>query len=298
MNDLPDANRFRLPNDGVSSPFETLSLNLATGDEVADVDPNIIGEPEKINNMAIARLNWFRWAGSNGTHPTNDWKILEQFTTAMNDNASRGLLSVNQSGLAAWSAALSGVTVQTNVSPTAVSLRDLDGLQAVEYRPQTVQPAGLSGMPGFDPSGSALSQIVNGPNGINATRARFAGGRFRSLGDILATPALSVQSPFLAWTNATVVQGGLDDFAIERIPQQIMSLLKADEPRVAIYAYGQALRPADQSLRTEPTPPRLFNICTNYQITGEFVSKRIVRFDGSVTNLSAVVENEIVIPSD
>ena len=298
VNDLPDANRFRLPNDGVSSPFETLSLNLATGDEVADVDPNIIGEPEKINNMAIARLNWFRWAGSNGTHPTNDWKILEQFTTAMNDNASRGLLSVNQSGLAAWSAALSGVTVQTNVSPTAVSLRDLDGLQAVEYRPQTVQPAGLSGMPGFDPSGSALSQIVNGPNGINATRARFAGGRFRSLGDILATPALSVQSPFLAWTNATVVQGGLDDFAIERIPQQIMSLLKADEPRVAIYAYGQALRPADQSLRTEPTPPRLFNICTNYQITGEFVSKRIVRFDGSVTNLSAVVENEIVIPSD
>lgn len=298
VNDLPDANRFRVPHDGVNYPFQTLSLNLNTGEEVVDLDPNVVAEPEKVNNMAIARLNWFRWSGSFGTHPTNDWKILEQFTTAVNDNAARGLLSVNQPGLAAWSAALSGVTVQTNVSPTAVSLRDLDGLQGAEYRSQTIQPAGLFGMPGFDPANSPLAQIVNGTNGINATRAKFAGGRFRSLGDILATPALTVQSPFTAWTNSSIYQAGLDDFAVERIPQQILSLLKADEPRVAIYAYGQTLRPADQSLRTEPAPNRLFNICTNYQITGEFVSKRVLRFEGSVTNLNTVVESEIVIPAD
>jgi hypothetical protein len=298
VNDLPNANRFRTPDDGVNHPFQTLSFNANTGDEVVDVDPNSVSEPEKINNLAIARLNWFRWSGSFGTHPTNDWKILEQFTTAVNDNASRGLLSVNQAGLAAWSAALSGVTVQTNVSPTAVSLRDLDGIQPTEYRSHTVQPAGLFGMPGFDTRNSPLAQIVNGTNGINATRSRFAGGRFRTLGDVLATPALSVQSPFTAWTNGSVFQAGLDDLAIERIPQQILSLLKADEPRVTIYAYGQSLRPAEQSLRTEPAPPRLFNICTNYQITGEFVAKRVLRFDGSVTNLSSVVESEIVIPAD
>lgn len=298
VNDLPDPNRLRLPYDGLNNPFQTLLVNTDIGEEVQDVDLTRISEPEKINNFEIARLNWFRWAGSFGTHPTNDWKILEHFTTAMNDNSSRGLLSVNQAGLAAWSAVLSGVTVQTNMSPSSIQLRDLDGMLGAQYTARTIQPAGLFGLPGSDPSETPLAQIVNGNNGINATRARFAGGRFRTLGDVLATPALTVQSPFTQWENASVAQAGLDDLAVERIPQQILSLLKADEPRVTVYAYGQSLRPANQSLRTDARPERLFNICTNYQITGEFVAKRVLRFEGSITNLSTVIESEIVIPAD
>jgi hypothetical protein len=54
------------------------------------------------------------------TAPTRDYAILDIFTTAINDNASRGLLSVNQSGLAAWSAVLSGVDVLTNLATNAV----------------------------------------------------------------------------------------------------------------------------------------------------------------------------------
>ena len=99
-----------------------------------------------------------------------------------------------------------------------------------------------------------------------------------------------MQSPYLNWTNSIVYQLGLDDFAVERIPQQVLSLLKADEPRVTIYSYGQSLRPAEGSLRTDPNPIRLLNLCTNYQITGEFAAKRVIRFDGSLTNLNAVVE--------
>ncbi len=307
VNDLNNPNVLRAPYDGVNYPFERLAVNLNTGNEVPDatdvnqvqpVDP-LLGLDQEADAMTLAlRTNWFRWAGSQGTHPTNDWKYLELFTTAVNDNASRGLLSVNQPGLAAWSAVLSGVTVQSNMNSLQVSLRDLDGVQPAEYVLRTIEPAGLAGVPGFDPSQSPLSQIVNGTNGINATRARFPGGRFRHLGDILATPALTVQSPFLEWNNDFVRQAGLDDFAMERIPQQVLSLLKADEPRVTIYAYGQALRPANQSLRSDVSPGRLFNICTNYQITGEFVSKRVVRFDGAVTNLTAVVESETIIPAD
>ncbi|MCS1409874.1 MAG: hypothetical protein M2R45_03060 [Verrucomicrobia subdivision 3 bacterium] len=296
VNDLPDVNQSRLPEEGMAYPFQTLALNANTGDEAVTVDT--VADIEKIKNMEIDRLkNWFRWSGSLGTHPTNDWKILEQFTTALNDNASRGLLSVNQAGLAAWSAVLSGVTVQTNFNTNLISRRDFDGLMPAEYSWRTIQPAGLAGMPGAA-ARSPLFQIVNGTNGINATRARFADGRFRHLGDILATPALTVQSPFLQWSNATVSEAGLDDFAVERIPQQVLSLLKADEPRVTVYAYGQALRPADQSLRREPEPPRLFNICTNYQITGEFAAKRVIRFEGELSNLKALVESEIVIPAD
>ena len=56
-------------------------------------------------------------------------------------------------------------------------------------------------------------------------------------------------SPYLAWDESVSYQSGIDDMAYERIPQQILSLVKADEPRVTVYAYGQA-RPAAQSLRS------------------------------------------------
>ena len=299
MEDLPDPNpTLLMPYDGRSYPFQTLAVDPLTDEVVAGNKQNILN---------LARTNWFKWSGSSGTHPTNDWKILEFFTTSLNDNASKGLLSVNQAGLAAWSAVFSGVTVQTNMPPYSVQMRDIEtpkGLKPAKYTALTIQPAGRAGMPGYDLANPVsgdnwqLAQIVNGANGINATRSRFPGGRFRHLGDVLATPALTVQSPFLDWTNSTVYQQGLDDFAVERIPQQVLSLLKADEPRVTIYSYGQSLRPAEGSLRTDPNPIRLLNLCTNYQITGEFAAKRVVRFDGSLTNLNAVVESEIVIPAD
>src|SRR5947207_4200708 len=69
------------------------------------------------------------------THPTNDWKFLDLFTTALHPNATRGLHSVNQTNVAAWSAVLSGIRVTTmtddgsgwfnpsevNVEPAAVN---------------------------------------------------------------------------------------------------------------------------------------------------------------------------------
>ena len=38
------------------------------------------------------------------THPTNDYYLVDLFTTALDDTLSRGKMSVNQTGLAAWSA--------------------------------------------------------------------------------------------------------------------------------------------------------------------------------------------------
>jgi hypothetical protein len=57
--------------------------------------------------------DWQKWSGGlfpQISHPTNDWLLADIFTTALNDNAARGLLSVNQTNLAAWSAVLSAVT--------------------------------------------------------------------------------------------------------------------------------------------------------------------------------------------
>jgi hypothetical protein len=184
----------------------------------------------------------------------------------VNDNASRGRLSVNQTNLAAWSAVLAGVNVLTNTP---------------QPFPMTVEPAGV-----YDPlNPSPMARIWMG---INATRANtdtnfiiFENHMFQHAGDVLATPQLSSASPYLN-TNSLVNNldgGGINDEVMERIPQQVMSLLTLNQtPRFVIYSFGQTLHPADHSLVTGGT----FNgLCTNYQITAESASRAVVRVEGS-----------------
>ena len=67
------------------------------------------------------------------------------------------------------------------------------------------------------------------------------------------------------------------------------------------YAFGQSLRPADRSVITAPGPYQ--GLCTNYQITGEVVTKTAVRFEEfkrqNASDLyRAVVESYNVLPND
>jgi hypothetical protein len=217
---------------------------------------------------------WLSWSGSMGTHPTNDWKFIDLFTVAPNANAARGLLSVNQTNLAAWSAVLSGVAVLSNsvANPATTGMKFSDHW--------------------VSPSSRELAAIVNG---INQTRSRQPYKVFRTLGDVLATPELSVASPFLDLSTPRKVEKGLNDVAYERIPQQILSLLKTDEPRVVIYAFGQSLKPAEGSLVTSGN---FYNICTNYQVTGELVTKTVLRFEGAPEKPRAVIESYNILPPE
>jgi len=63
------------------------------------------------------------------TYPTNDWALVDLFSTAPNDNAARGLLSVNQTNDAAWAAVFAGVIAPTN----ATGGRPIDPLSDVQY---------------------------------------------------------------------------------------------------------------------------------------------------------------------
>jgi hypothetical protein len=209
--------------------------------------------------------NWFRWSGSFGSHPTNDWRFVEVFTVAPNHNGARGLLSVNQSGLAAWSAALSGVSVLSDTNR--------DGT-VTEY---LVRPNAEANSP-------QLEQIVDG---INRTRALVYRGVFNRMGDLLATPELTFASPFIGGTN-------VNDFILERIPQQVLSLLKPDEPRLTIYAFGQSLREAPNSVYLGSGP--FYLLCTNYQIRAESAVKAVVRVEGTYPNLRLVVEGYNELP--
>ena len=64
-----------------------------------------------------------------------------------------------------------------------------------------------------------------------------------------------------------------------------MSLVRMGVPRFAIYAYGQALRPAENSIITAGGP--FFGLCTNYQITAEVASRAVVRVEGSANPADA-----------
>jgi hypothetical protein len=179
------------------------------------------------------------WANSLDTYPTNDWVLPDLFTTAPNDNAARGLLSVNQTNDAAWAAVLSGVIMPTNSNGSIIGV-----------------PIGPTNVYSF----------VDGPGGINAARAtNNVNGLFHKLGYILAAPALTVGNMFL--TNSAPYS----DEAEERIPQQVLGLLKVGEPQFVIYAWGESLRPKSLYL----TGPANIGICTNYEITGEFLSRTV-----------------------
>jgi len=217
-------------------------------------------------NTNLVPLKMF-YADSLISSPTNDWRLLDLFTAALSDTATHGQLSVNQTNLAAWSAVLSGVIVNSDLTNYSV-----------------IQPAGTY---------SPLSPppLVTLYNAINDVRRTNYAGAFQRLGDLLSVPELTVRSPFLS-----AVQGAQSDAVMERIPQQILGLLKGGEqPRFVIYTYGQALKPADRSRVT--TGPYL-SLCTNYQITAEVTTRSVVRIDGAPANPRATVESFDVLPPD
>ena len=234
--------------------------------------------------------------------PTNDWHVLDLFTTALNDNATRGQLSINQTNLAAWSAVLSGVVVLTNTAWTnAAGDALIDANRNPIPTPMTVQPAGFYNATTPLISWPPVARIVNAINfrraNTNLALPVFPNRSFQSLGDILAVPELTVASPFL---NTNIQPGNvnyaLTDAACERIPQQILGLLKCDHtPRFVVYSFGQALKPADRSLVTSGAFSRL---CTNYQVMAEAATRAVVRIDGAPTNAHIVIESFNVLPPD
>jgi len=259
-------------------------------------------------NMGLQ--TWASWTGDIGTNyythyfdsynsgPQQDFWLFDLFTTRLNDNSVRGTLPVNvgmgrpDGGLAAWSALFSGMAVITNSAPVPISTTPLT------YTYQIANPAGV------DVLDSPLWKMVNGPNGINATRANtnlFPNQAFTHVGNILATPALSVASPFLN-TNATLwsrptlnqLENGINDEEYEWLPQQMMGLVRPTEQRYVLYCWGQTLRPAPGGTVLSGSH---FQLVTNYQIVAESVVRAVVRVDNANTSQPhTVVESYNVLP--
>jgi hypothetical protein len=214
--------------------------------------------------------------------PMRDWELLDIFTSAPHANATRGRLSINQTNLAAWSAVLAGaVTTEPIPHPDDASFT---APQDVAMQPAAISPA--------------IETIVAGINqqrtNISSQRYSFGGqpypfAPFNKLSDLLSTPELTDASPFLNVDpnrfDAYKPNGAalITDVDYERIPQQILSLVKLGEPRFVVYAWGQSLKPARRN--PEDTGPSIVTtgadrgLCRNYQITGEVATRAVIRVE-------------------
>ena len=276
---------------------------------------NILNWPQPAP-VSYGVSTWAAWTGdtlnnaylpyfdSRNSAPQQDFLLFDIFTTRYNDNGVRGTLPVNvgmgrsDGGLAAWSALFSGMTVLTNTGESFYSYTPLT------YAHTNISPAGI------DVSNSPLWKIVNGPNGINVTRANtnlFPHQVFIDAGQILATPALTLASPFLNATNSIGRAGerggggnpfefGINDEMYEWLPQQMMGLVRSTEQRYVLYCFGQALRQAPNGKVLGSRPA--FNLMvTNYQVTAESIVRAVIRVDNANTaQPHAVVESYNVLP--
>jgi len=281
------------------TPWQTVFLKAA----------NILHETTTVGTSTynIGTNTWAVWTGNSAnpvdaanSAPLLDRLLFDLFTTAINDNASRGQLSVNVAanskdpgaGLAAWSALFSGMVALTNTTvappfPTTASLQASNSWLVIP-------PAGGNGL------NSALGDLVTN---INFTRSLFANadglvGAFEHKGDILSVAALTEQSPFLNWNNVNQMQQGISDEVYEWLPQQTLSLLRADgNPRYVIYCYGQTLKPAPNGVVTGG--PNLangvspFGMVTNYQVVAETATRAVVQFRPVVVTNNAVTPPQV-----
>lgn len=138
------------------------------------------------------------------THPTNDWRLVGLLASMFNTNPPSALLSINETNPAAWAAAMDGLTVVSNVADLPCCLIPVS-IQISSNSPQAYAIAG------------ALARV----------RASRSDQYFHNLGDILATPEFSIQSPWFSY-EYPLGAWALDDFAYEALSRQLLPKLRED----------------------------------------------------------------------
>jgi hypothetical protein len=109
---------------------------------------------------------------------------------------------------------------------------------------------------------------------------------FERVSDLLAVSELTDGNPdFLRMINGAQQNTGNmtqpyaqrffpNETDYERIPQQILSLLRTDgTPRFVAYTFSQTLKPAQNAVKDD-------GLCTNYTITSEAAQRTIFRLEG------------------
>jgi hypothetical protein len=162
--------------------------------------------------------NWRQWTGNDQlvpnwhgvyfgysdafyTQPTNDWRLASLVVSLLSTNDPRNLASVNQPSAPAWCSLLDGMTVLTNTD-------------FGQYDPVIVS--------------SNSPQAATVAAALDTGRASRPGHYFHDLAEILATPELSLASPWLNTNGAAQFNSTMNDEACEALPSQLLPLLRPD----------------------------------------------------------------------
>ena len=176
--------------------FPAGSLNFSS---IGSVHRGTPWQTVYLKSTLVDPVLWQDWIGNPSpadaaiAQPTNDWRLVALLAPLLNPVDPRQLSSINQPNLAAL---LDGFSVVTNSNPPA-------------YLTMT--------------SNSPQAAIIAG--GIAALRAAQPGGIFANIGDVLAAPELSVNSP---WFDLGGDGYLLADSDYELVPSQLLALLRTD----------------------------------------------------------------------
>jgi hypothetical protein len=212
------------------TPWQTVYLKAS----------DILSELNPVNPILgnVGTNTWVIWTGNSNindavlTAPINDRQLVGWLVPLMDTNAPEQLLSANDSSLADWSALFGGMVVLTNSTA-------FPQFQPVTYGLLTIDPAGPAG------NNSVVGELVTA---INTMRAQFRNadgsvGTFENIGDVLSSPQLTEQSPFLNISNTTLsgqqLEYGISDEAYEAIPAQLLPLLRPDSVGTLIQINGK-----------------------------------------------------------
>lgn len=161
----------------------------------------------------IGTNTWMQWTGdldpadAGLMAPTKDWHLASLLATLLGTNDATQLFPVNDPNINDWLNLFNGMVVYSNSTtrPYSNHAPEFDTYQIVSNS----LPAGVVA--------SAIQQAQSKwpiPHGADA-------------GDILATPELTIHSPWLN-TNGIQLVYGISDATYEGIPSQLLPLLRPD----------------------------------------------------------------------
>jgi hypothetical protein len=140
--------------------------------------------------------------------PVSDWRLAGLLMSLLNTNAATQLFSVNDPNMADWQNVFNGLTVYSN---TAIAI------------PNTAPIFETDVMTSNSPQATIVA------DGIATVKAGMTPNQtFNSIGDILAAPELSLNSPWLNTSSVNQLKYGITDTEYEAIPAQLLPLLRPD----------------------------------------------------------------------
>lgn len=192
-------------------------------------NPGLIGRVHRgtpwqtiyLKSEVASPSRWMKISLDPRTHPTNDWSIASTFIALCQTNHPTNLFSINETSVPAWLGILNGLIVWSNSSPL------------IARSPTT----------NFDvlvmSSNSPQAEVI--ADSIASARSSRVPAYFLQIGDVLAAPELTGSSPWLDRSDLDLLQFSVTDEVYEKIPEQLLPLLRAD-PILSVSWAGEQLR--------------------------------------------------------